>query len=288
MVGIIDVGGGMRAAYGSGVLDWCLDEGIDFSFCVGISAGSANLASYLARQRGRNMRFYTEYAFRKEYMSFQNLLRSGSYVDLGYVYGTLSNEGGEDPLDFAEFFRARDAGRELITVATDATTGRAHYFTMADYHENDLRPMAASSNLPVVDREVVLDGVPYYDGGLSDPIPLRYCFENGCDRVVVILTRPRAFRRSSKTDVASARLLEKRFSKTAEALSGRADIYNRELDWACECEKSGRVLILAPNSIGSMSTLTKDKDEIRAMYDKGFADAKAIAAFLAHGEDAEK
>ena len=30
MTGIIDVGGGMRDIYGSGVLDYCLDNKIDF------------------------------------------------------------------------------------------------------------------------------------------------------------------------------------------------------------------------------------------------------------------
>ena len=53
-LGVIDVGGGFRDIYGAGVFDWCLDHDVNFDYCIGISAGSANLASYLARQRGRN------------------------------------------------------------------------------------------------------------------------------------------------------------------------------------------------------------------------------------------
>lgn len=93
--GVIDVGGGLRGIYGAGVLDRCLEEDLRFDLCIGVSAGSANMASYLAGQHGRNKPFYDEYSFRREYMSVHNLIRKHSYLDLGYVYGTLSNAGGE-------------------------------------------------------------------------------------------------------------------------------------------------------------------------------------------------
>lgn len=71
-VGVIDVGGGFRGIYATGVLDYCQDNGIKFDVALAISAGSANLASFLSRQRGRNYTFYTKYAFRKEYASLRN------------------------------------------------------------------------------------------------------------------------------------------------------------------------------------------------------------------------
>lgn len=72
--GIVDVGGGLRGIYAAGVLDCCLDAGIRFDMAIGVSAGSANIASYLAGQRGRNYRFYTEYAFRKEYIDRKSVV----------------------------------------------------------------------------------------------------------------------------------------------------------------------------------------------------------------------
>ena len=99
--GVVDVGGGLRGIYAAGIFDHCLDADLRFDLCIGVSAGSANIASYLAGQRGRNHTFYTEYAFRKEYMSLRNFLRKRSFVDLDYVYSTLSDAGGEYPLDYA-------------------------------------------------------------------------------------------------------------------------------------------------------------------------------------------
>ena len=123
--GVIDVGGGLRGIYGAGVLDRCLEEDLRFDLCIGVSAGSANMASYLAGQHGRNKPFYDEYSFRREYMSVHNLICKHSYLDLGYVYGTLSNAGGENPLDYAALARSP---AELCVVAANAQNeiGRAH------------------------------------------------------------------------------------------------------------------------------------------------------------------
>ena len=56
-IGVIDVGGGLRGIYAAGVFDWCLENGVKFDYGIGISAGSANLASNLSGQRGRNTCF---------------------------------------------------------------------------------------------------------------------------------------------------------------------------------------------------------------------------------------
>lgn len=86
--GVIDVGGGPRDAYGAGVLDWCLDHDVRFDYALGVSAGAANITSYLAGQRGRAYRFYSIYPSRPEYMGFGNLLRTGSFLGLDYIYGS--------------------------------------------------------------------------------------------------------------------------------------------------------------------------------------------------------
>ena len=52
--GVVDVGGGLRGIYAAGVLDYCMEHGIRFELGIGVSAGSANLASYAAGQIGRN------------------------------------------------------------------------------------------------------------------------------------------------------------------------------------------------------------------------------------------
>ena len=116
MIGLIDVGGGSRGSFGCGVLDRCIDEGITFDYMIGVSAGTANEASFLAGQRGRNLRFYNEYAFRDEYMSVKSMIKNGEYLNLDYIYSTLTNRGGEDPLDYEAIVKN---GTPWEIVATD-------------------------------------------------------------------------------------------------------------------------------------------------------------------------
>ena len=278
MIGVIDVGGGLRGIYGAGVFDYCMDKGIDFDSCWGISAGSANIVSYIAGQRGRNYKYYTEYAFRKEYMSWEGFFKSGSYINLEYIYGTLSNSDGEYPLDYEAIARSP---KRLHVVATDALTGRPVYFDKSDIAQDDYGPVKASSCVPVVNKPYEIKGRKYFDGGMTDPIPIRKALKEGCDKVVLILTKPRDFYRDPQGDKRFARLLLATYPNAAKALARRGAYYNRSLEIAKRYEKEGKVLIVAPKDIGGMKTLTKDRKAIELMYQEGLEDARAIEKFLA-------
>ena len=275
--GVIDVGGGLRGIYGAGVLDRCLEEDLRFDLCIGVSAGSANMASYLAGQHGRNKPFYDEYSFRREYMSVHNLIRKHSYLDLGYVYGTLSNAGGENPLDYAALARSP---AELCVVAANAQNGEAQYFTKADLHPDDYRVLMASCCIPVIDQPCVIDGVPYFDGGLADPVPLEWAFAHGCDRVALILTKPIGLVSSDARDKHLAHLLQSHYPAAAEGLRRRAWRYNTAVQRARELERQGLVCIIAPDSTEGMSTLTKNRACLEKMYAKGKQDAEALVRWM--------
>lgn len=156
--GIIDVGGGLRGIYAAGVLDYCIKEHISFDYCIGISAGSANLTSYLAHQYGRNYKFYHDYSFRKEYMGLHPLIHTGSFIDMNYVYGILSNSTGESPLDYA---RLKENNAELFVAVTEAETGKPKYFTKNDMGLDDYGILMASSSIPGINRPYKINGIPY-------------------------------------------------------------------------------------------------------------------------------
>ncbi len=275
--GVIDVGGGFRGIYAVGVFDYCMEQKISFDLGIGISAGSANLCSYVAGQKGRNYRFYTEYGFRKQYMSLGNFIRKGSYVDTDYIYGTLSNSGGEDPLDYVAFQNNR---MEFYVVATNALTGKAQFFNKTDMRKDCYDILKASSTLPFVCKPYLIDGIPYYDGALGNPVPIEKAFELGCDRVVLVLTRPEKVFRSSKQDERFAAGIRKRYPQAAEKLRDRARRYNECVAQAQEYAKQGRVLIIAPDDTCGVDTLRRDKDALQKLYQKGYHDAERISEFI--------
>lgn len=277
MIGLIDVGGGNRGSYGCGVMDRFLKENIHIAYGIGVSAGSANLASYFSGQMGRNYQFYTKYNLRKEAISFRNLICKKNMIDMDYIYGTISNKGGENPLDFQKIKRS-----DCIwwIVATDAETGMPVYFDGKNMEPDDFGALKASSNVPVVNQPYAWRNGLYYDGGISDPIPVEKALHDGCDKVIVILTRPRDYFRTSQSDVKLARIIKRKYSEAAEDLIHRAEIYNRELNLCLNLEKEGKIKIIAPDSIGNMKTLSKDAGPIKKLYLKGWHDAETAFDFI--------
>ena len=275
--GVVDVGGGFRGIYAAGVFDYCMERHIRFDLGVGVSAGSANIASYAAGQKRRNYKFYTEYGQRREYASLRNFLKKRSFLDLDYVYGTLSNSGGEYPLDYAAIMKNP---MDMIVVATVAVSGEAKYFDKGDLAQDYYEILKASSAIPFVCRPYEVYGKKYYDGALADPAPMQKAFDMGCERVVVILTKPRNEIRVPGKDIRLARGIQKNYPAAAEKLRRRADNYNAGVALARQYEGQGRALIIAPDHTCGVSTLTRDPKLLKRLYEKGLADGRAIEDFL--------
>lgn len=275
--GVIDVGGGLRGIYAVGIFDYCMDHNIHFDLGIGISAGSANLASFAAGQRGRNHTFYTEYAFRKQYMSMRNFIFKRSFIDLDYVYSTLSNTNGENPLNYCAI---RDNPMKLYVIAANAQTGEATYFDKSDIRQDDYDIFKASCAIPFVCKPYKIKGIPYYDGALGNPVPIEKAFQMGCDRVVLILTKPEKELRTADRDKKVAARIRKKYPKAAEKLCQRAERYNAGVSTAQKYVKEGKALILSPDDTCGVSTLTKDKISLQSLYEKGYQDGEKILSFL--------
>lgn len=218
-----------------------------------------------------------DYVFRKEYASLENWLKTRNYVDLDYVYGTLSNSDGENPIDFEAL---KNNPAEFYVGACDARTGQTVYFSKSCLSQDHYDIFKGSCALPVFCKPYMVERIPCLDGGVSDPVPVLKAFEDGCDKVVLILTRPVNQKREQKKDVAPARLLARTYPKAAERLLDRYRAYNDGVEIAEEYQKIGKLLIVAPDDICGLSTLSKSHEKLQKMYDKGMKDAEKIAAFI--------
>lgn len=273
MIGIVDVGGGMRGVFGCGVTDILLDNDITFDYCLGVSAGSANLASYVSRQRGRNYRYYTKYSLRPEYMSAFNFVTKHSFFDLDYVYSVLSDSDGEDPLDYKTLSQSNQIYK---AVATNGETGEPHYFTKDDFRQDFYEPLKASSAIPGVCKPVSIDGTDYFDGGVSDPIPVEKALADGCDHVFLILTKPIDFVKKPEMFKSAYTKVLKNYPAVIKKLNIRHETYNNEIKKALELSKEGKVTIIAPDDGYSVTAFTRNLRELNHLYNEGYKKAGEI------------
>lgn len=273
MTGIVDVGGGMRGVFGCGVTDFLLDNDITLDYCLGVSAGSANLASYVSRQRGRNYRYYTKYSLRPEYMSAFNFVTKHSFFDLDYVYSVLSDSDGEDPLDYKTLSQSNQIYK---AVATNGETGEPHYFTKDDFRQDFYEPLKASSAIPGVCKPVSIDGTDYFDGGVSDPIPVEKALADGCDHVFLILTKPIDFVKKPEMFKSAYTKVLKNYPAVIKKLNIRHETYNNGIKKALELSKEGKVTIIAPDDGYSVTAFTRNLRELNHLYNEGYIKAGGI------------
>ncbi len=270
-IGLVVEGGGMKCAYSAGVLDAFLENNISFDYCIGVSAGSANIASYLAKQFGRNLRFYTTHIKEPDYFGFKSYLKTHNLFGLDYIYGTLSNSDGTDALDY-ETLKSNPS--EFVLVTTNARTGEPTYFHKEDMKKDDYRIIKASSALPAACMPVNIDGNLYFDGGVSDSIPIKRAFEDGCDKVVVILSKNRDYIKKPENMRKFYTLKCHKYPKIVNLLNNRHINYTKSQKLTYKLEKEGKVFVFAPSKHLSMSTYAMDSDANHKLYDLGITDFK--------------
>jgi predicted patatin/cPLA2 family phospholipase len=185
-------GGAFRGLYTQGFLDAMMENDLNLSCVVGVSAGALAGVNYVAGQIGRSARTNLMYRHDSRYIGAKSLLHSHSLLDVGFL---TEDRGVLEPLDRARFDRP---DRRFVAVATNCETGEAVYFEKGQCSDI-LLAARASATMPFISPVVMIDGVPYLDGGCSCAIPYRWAMEQGYEKIVVIRTREASFRCSDRT-----------------------------------------------------------------------------------------
>ena len=265
--GLVLEGGGMRGVYTTGALDCFQDNGLTFDYVIGVSAGACHATSYLSGQRGRSFQINVEYSQDKRYISLGNYLRTKSVFGMDFIFHEIPDR--LLPFDYEAMSKNPT---EFVVGVTDVLTGQPFYFTNP---KTDMvnTVVAASSAIPIFSPMVEIEGKQYLDGGTTDPIPVKKALEDGCDRVVIILTRPRGYQKQPEGFRKIYRRKFKKYPAMVEALDRRHEIYNDTLKFIETLEKEGRAIVLAQTSPIPIGRFEKDPAKLRALYELGMKDA---------------
>ena len=274
--GLVLEGGGNRAIYTSGVLDAFIEKGIEFDYAIGVSAGSCNATSFIAKNYRRQHDIVIKYSNDKRYMGAGNMLSGHSFLNTDWIFGELAYD--ILPLNQDNFDSSKTV---LCAVATNAETGKPEYFYPKSMRNNCLE-LKASCSLPGVTNGVKIGGSTYFDGGLVDSIPLERAINDGCKKCVVILTQHKGFVKKPITP--KAQKIFKKFPKVGEAVVNRHIMYNRQLDLVRNAQDKGIAYVIQPTAPLGVNTLEKDTSKLEAIYQLGYKqgldNAQAVAKFI--------
>lgn len=269
--GLILEGGGMKGLYTAGVLDYFIEKNMNFSSCYGVSAGAIHMCNLISGQKGRGLRTGTRYLNDRNYCGMYSLLKTGDFFGVDFCYRKIPTE--LDPYDYETFSKYEG---KAYAVITNIITGEPEYYQIKDL-KKDIIGIRASSSLPLLSRNVMIDGKPYLDGGISDSIPIRKSIEDGNKKNVVIMTKADGFIRkpSSKGMNFCIRQKYRKYPAVHENMMKRHTTYNETVAFIEEKQKEGEVFIIRPKKPLEIGRIEKNLEKINQIYQIGYEDAKA-------------
>lgn len=265
-VGLVLEGGALRTIFSTGVFDAMLEKNLMADYVVGVSAGIAYGVSYVSRQPRRNLEILTRFANDRRYMGLKNLInrRNRSYFGLEFSYETIPNQ--LVPFDYDTF--AAFPGN-VEAVVTNLETGEAEYMEVPRRDEKFLL-LQATCAMPLMFPIYWLDGKPYLDGGAAEAVPYRRAFEQGCDRAVVILTKPRNFVRKPEKLLPLIQRRYRAYPNFCRTMAQRAERDNQSRRELFQLEKEGKVLVIAPESLHGVGRIEHNVDKLRMLWAEGY------------------
>ena len=268
--GLILEGGGMRGVFTCGVLDNFMDRGIRFPYTIGVSAGACNGLSYLSNQRGRAKYSNIDLLKQYRYISFKKLLFKGNIMDFKLLFDDFPNR--IIPYDYETYAQTTELF-EMVT--TSCKKGTACYYREKFNPKRIIEIARASCSLPFVCPIAEIDGEPMLDGGISDSIPILRARTQGFDNNLVVLTRNKGYRKSSKPTQIPPFFYFK-YPNLRQAIRQRNALYNNQLSLVEKLEEQGNLIVIRPQKTIEVDRMERDPQKLLQLYEEGYQIAQNI------------
>ena len=257
-------GGAFRGLYSQGVLDALMENDINFRCVIGVSAGALSGLNYCSGQIGRSARINLGYRHDSRYVGIQALRKSHSIVNLDFI---LKDVNEFEPFNHKYFDNPQ---RQFVAVVANVNTGKAEYMEKSSCP--DIMDAAkASASMPYVSPFVMINDQPYLDGGTSCKIAYQWAIDQGFEKIVVVRTRTRDFRKKPMgKENELADFFYRRHPQFAKALRESNINYNRQCDELIKLEKQGRVYVIAPKQQVKVSRVESDVEKLGDLYFEGY------------------
>lgn len=263
-------GGALRGMYTSGVLDTFLKKNMEFECVAGVSAGALNAMSYISKQPGRSAKINLEYCDDPRYIGRKAFIKNKGIIGYDYLFGDISEN--KVPFDYKSF---ENTNQRFIIVTTNCEKAETEYLEKSNC--NDLFKAAqASSSMPLASAMVEINNNHYLDGAVTTSIPVKWALEQGYEKVVVVLTRDKTYRKPMLSNKMKKlyKLAYHKYPKLIEKLNTMPERYNKLQDEIIDLEKEGKIFTIRPEKEVTVSRLEKDKEKLENLYKEGIAETE--------------
>lgn len=260
-------GGATRGVFTAGALDYLMERDTYVSHVIGVSMGSCNAADYVSRQPGRTRDCCIPESRAAGYIyGPRKLIKERSLMNMDMIFDKYPNE--LYPFDYETYFGSE---MKCDIVATNCLTGKAEFLDERADRGRLMKICRASCSMPLLTPIVNVDGVPYLDGGIADSVPIRRAEEIGNEKIVVILTRNKGYRKKPLPRGIERlyRHQYKSYPNFIRTAVTRSLYYNRTMNHIDRLEQEGRIFVLRP-LVKPVSRMEQNRDTLLAFYDHGY------------------
>ena len=179
MIGVALEGGAERSSFTAGVMDALMAHDFYAGAASGTSAGAGCVLNYRSGQQGVALEMMIMERHSR-YFGIRHMAHTGRFLNLDHMAHEYASRISWDAY--------RHPSMQTDFVATCCEDGKPAYLTDAGSKQRLFTAIKASCALPIICEPVELDGRHYVDGSIVDPIPFLHLLEQGCDKVLVVLT----------------------------------------------------------------------------------------------------
>jgi predicted patatin/cPLA2 family phospholipase len=263
---LIVEGGAMRGAWAAGVLAYLQERGHrQYDFVYAASSGACSAAYFVADMWEPGLAIWRELAC--NVVRKTNFLRRKPIIDLAYLVDHVIRT--RVPLSVAAL---QKAPTKFFIVLTDCHTGEPVYFHVCD--DRVFAALRATSSMAMATRGFdFVDGKPYADGGVADPIPLRRAIQDGATDITVVLTHNPAFRLKPVSRW-MGKLAYPEYPAVARVWTARQNVnYNAALDLMKQPPTGVRIHVFRPLKPLPVGSFTVEPKQIAAALALGHDEA---------------
>lgn len=179
--------GGLRGGYDAGVTaTLCRLLGPTYFDTIYVCSVGAYAGSfYAAGQPDIIEEVWKEHSHGTLLVNPLNILKGKSILDLDYMLGLFRRPPFK--LDTEAILASPE---RLCFVFTDYASGEARYMSPKDKEEVFLF-MRASAAIPMLHPPVFINGQKFFDGAMTDPLPVERALADGHGEIVVVCNKPR-------------------------------------------------------------------------------------------------
>lgn len=263
-VGIVAEGGGTKAAYSAGVLKCLLEHDIILPYCVGISAGTEVLLSYVSKQIKRLEVTGIDAPCQKGVVGLEPFFKEGSLFG---IEATAKYIESKEPLDFDAFY---SSSTQMDVGLYDIETHEVKYFDKSTV-DKDQTVVKASCALLLLAKPYKFNGRMYMDAGLVDMISIYQSIRAGNDKHIIISTKEEGYVRKSapKWQLWLSKLVYKD-DKITQDLKERHIRYKEQWDTIADLEKQGKAIVLRPHKDLGVTRYTTDPKKLGPWFQLGY------------------